>query len=114
MTEPLSFDPFDYGTRWNPYPTYARARAEHPVYRHPEFPIVSVFRHADVESILKDAAHWSNQIRVPGVDMSAMGPPSMLGQDAPEHTRLRGLVNQAFTPRIIRRLEPRMRELPRR
>jgi cytochrome P450 len=35
----------------------------------------------------------------------------MLGQDAPEHTRLRGLVNQAFTPRIIRRLEPRMREI---
>jgi len=38
-------------------------------------------------------------------------PPSMLLQDPPEHTRLRGLVNQAFTPRMIRRLEPRMEEI---
>jgi len=37
----------------------------------------------------------------------------MLGQDPPEHTRLRGLVNQAFTPRIVRRLEPRMHEIAR-
>src|SRR5262249_48923708 len=37
--------------------------------------------------------------------------PSMLGQDPPEHTRLRSLVNQAFTPRIIRRLEPRMHDI---
>jgi cytochrome P450 len=35
----------------------------------------------------------------------------MLGQDPPEHDRLRALVNQAFTPRIIRRLEPRMYEI---
>jgi cytochrome P450 len=35
----------------------------------------------------------------------------MLGTDPPEHERLRGLVNQAFTPKIIRRLEPRMVEI---
>jgi cytochrome P450 len=35
----------------------------------------------------------------------------MLGVDPPEHTRLRGLVSQAFTPRMIRRLEPRLHEI---
>jgi cytochrome P450 len=37
----------------------------------------------------------------------------MLGSDPPEHTRLRSLVNKAFTPRIVSRLEPRMREIAR-
>jgi cytochrome P450 len=74
-------------------------------------PIVSVFRYRDVEAILKDPQTWSNQIRVPGIETDELPPPSMLGLDPPEHTRLRALVSQAFTPRIIRRLEPRMREL---
>src|SRR5207249_4225204 len=46
-----------------------------------------------------------------GVDPAQVPESSMLGQDPPQHTRLRSLVNQAFTPRIIRRLEPRMREI---
>jgi cytochrome P450 len=37
----------------------------------------------------------------------------MLGSDGAVHARLRGLVNKAFTPRIVRRLEPRMREIAR-
>jgi cytochrome P450 len=107
----LSFNPLDIETRWNPYSIYAQARREHPVYRHPEVPIVSVFRYRDIEAILKDPQTWSNDIRIPGVDPDDLPAPSMLGQDPPEHTRLRALVSQAFTPRIIRRLEPRMREL---
>ena len=35
----------------------------------------------------------------------------MLGMDPPDHTRLRSLVNKAFTPRIVRQLEPRLREV---
>jgi cytochrome P450 len=37
----------------------------------------------------------------------------MLGTDGAEHARLRGLVNKAFTPRIVARLEPRLREVAR-
>jgi cytochrome P450 len=37
----------------------------------------------------------------------------MVGSDGADHTRLRGLVNKAFTPRIVSRLEPRLRELAR-
>ncbi len=106
--EPFHFDPFDPETRRDPFALYARARREHPVLRHAGTPITSVFRHADVLAILRDAEIWSNRIEPPGVDRASLPEPSMLGQDPPAHTRLRGLVNQAFTPRIIRSLEPRL------
>jgi cytochrome P450 len=112
MTAPLNFNPFDDATRRDPFSLYARARRDHPVYRHPEFPIVSVFRYADIQAILRDPQTWSNRfLPPPGFDPAQIPEPSMLGQDPPEHDRLRALVNQAFTPRIIRRLEPRMYEI---
>jgi cytochrome P450 len=43
----------------------------------------------------------------PGFDPEDV-PRSMLVTDPPEHTRLRGLVSQAFTPKRIRELEPRI------
>jgi len=111
MTD-FAFNPFDEATRRNPAPIYARARREHPVYRHPGLPIVSVFRYVDAQNILRDPATWSSNFPPPpGVDPEQMPPRSMLGQDPPDHTRLRSLVSQAFTPRIIRRLEPRMHEI---
>ncbi len=35
----------------------------------------------------------------------------MLGSDPPQHSRLRRLVSRDFTPRRIRELEPRIREI---
>ncbi len=108
----FAFNPFDDATRRDPAPLFARARREHPVYQHPEFPIVSIFKYADVQGVLRDPETWSNSFPPPpGTDLALVREPSMLGQDPPDHTRLRGLVNQAFTPRIIRRLEPRMHEI---
>src|SRR5262245_369929 len=95
------FDPFDPAVRRNPFQLYARARREHPAFAHAGLPVVSIFRYADVLAILKDGETWSNRIQPPGVDRTQLPPPSMIGQDAPEHTRLRSLVNQAFTPRIV-------------
>jgi cytochrome P450 len=112
MTQPFAFNPFDDATRRNPFPTYALARREHPVYLHREFPIASVFRYDDVHAILKDPQQWSSRFRPPpSVDPELVGEASLLGQDPPQHTRLRSLVNQAFKPRIIRALEPRMDEI---
>ncbi len=112
MADDFEFNPFDDATRRDPFGVYMRARRAHPVYAHPGTPIVSVFRYDDVQAILKDPATWSNNFPPPpGIDPSKLPGPSMLGQDPPEHTRLRSLVSQAFTPRIIRRLEPRMYEI---
>jgi cytochrome P450 len=111
-TSAFDFNPFDPDLRRDPYALYRRARREHPVYVHEMFPIVSVFRHADVHAILKDPQTFSSSFPPPpGVSREDLPPPSMLGQNPPEHTRLRSLVNQAFTPRIIRGLEPRLREV---
>jgi cytochrome P450 len=108
----FSFNPFDESTRRDPYPLYTRARREQPVYAHPELPVFSVFGYADCHAILKDPETFSSVFPpLPGIDAAKLPQPSMLGQDPPEHTRLRGLVNQAFTPRIIRRLQPRAREI---
>jgi cytochrome P450 len=108
--EAFAFDPFDDATRRDPFPLYARARREHPLWRHPGFPAVSLFRYADIQAVLRDAATWSNRIPLPAeVGTPEDRPPSMLGTDPPEHTRLRGLVSQAFTPRMIRQMVPRMR-----
>src|SRR5262249_15866212 len=37
--------------------------------------------------------------------------PTMLFLDPPDHTRLRGLVQQAFTPRMVERIRPRAQQL---
>lgn len=36
---------------------------------------------------------------------------NMLGADPPDHTRLRGLVSKAFTPRMIEQLRPRIQQI---
>lgn len=114
MAEPFAFNPFDVDTRRDPFALYARARREHPVFAHEGLPVVSVFRYEAIQSILKDASLWSSSFPLPpGVERPRHLPPSMIMVDAPEHTRLRGLVNQAFTPRVVRRLEPRMEEIAR-
>src|SRR5690606_6840271 len=111
-------NPLDPAFRRDPYPVYEQARRERPVVRHAGLPLrlISVFRYEDCQAILRDAQRWSSefpiaqQIRI-GADAAGLPPASMLGTDPPAHTRLRSLVNKAFTPRIVQRLEPRMRAI---
>jgi len=107
----FQFNPFDEAARRDPYALYAEARRDHPVYAHEGLPVLSVFRHADIQAILKDPATWSSKFPPPPGLTEEDLPPGMLTSDPPMHTRLRGLVNQAFTPRIVRQLEPRMTAL---
>jgi cytochrome P450 len=108
---PFAFDPFDEATRRDPFPLYARARRDHPVWAPEGAPVISIFRYDDIQVVLRDAATWSNAFPAPpGFEREDL-PPSMIITDPPAHTRLRALVSQAFTPRMIRRLEPRMNEI---
>src|SRR5438552_14686720 len=105
---PFSFNPFDEATRRGPYALFARARREHPAWRHEGLPVVSVFRHADCQAILRDPQTWSSVFPTPPGFAPEDVPRSMLVMDPPEHTRLRGLVSLAFTPRRVRQLAPRI------
>ena len=115
MSDPMSFNPLDPGVRRDPFAAYARARREVPALVHAGLPIrlVSVFRYEDCQAVLRDAQTWSSEFPVidqaEGQNVPARR--SMLGSDPPAHTRLRSLVNKAFTPRMIQRLEPRMHEI---
>ena len=115
MSEPFAFQPLDPATRRDPFALYARGRREHPVFAHAGLPlrVLSVFRYADVQAILRDADAFSNVFQLVEIapELERVRPPSMLGTDPPEHTRLRSLVGKAFTPRIIQRLEARMGEI---
>jgi len=108
MKEPFAFNPFDEETRRDPYALFARARREHPVYRHEGLPVSSVFLHADCQAILRDPKTWSSMFPTPPGFTAEDVPRSMLVTDPPEHARLRGLVSQAFTPKRVRELAPRI------
>ncbi|HEX3946797.1 MAG TPA: cytochrome P450 [Acidimicrobiales bacterium] len=111
----LGYDPYDYAIHEDPYPTYARLRAEAPVYRNEQLDFWALSRHRDVLSAFRDVEHYSNAYGV-SLDPSAFGPEahramSFLAMDPPSHTRLRSLVGKTFTPRRVAELEPRIREL---
>src|SRR6266508_1105782 len=101
----------------NPYPTYAKLRARDPIH----WGVLShswvLSRYRDVDAILRDHARFSNDSRhrqdLPPYQSSAVNPPgpSMLFLDPPDHTRLRALVQKAFTPYAIEALTPRIRQI---
>jgi len=97
----------------DPYPVLAGLRDASP-FAEFDGAFVVVGRHADCSAVLRDPNASSQR------DKSLLaGPtprrrrdrPSFLSLDPPDHTRLRRLVNKAFTPRTVARLEPRIRAI---
>jgi cytochrome P450 len=69
--------------------------------------------YAAVTTLLRGAG-WSSDHRNAAVVPDLAGEllsKVLLFMDAPDHTRLRGLISKAFTPRSIERLRPRIAEL---
>jgi cytochrome P450 len=111
----LSFSPYDYEFHNDPYPLYARLRAEAPVYRNEELDFWALSRYSDVDTAFRAAETFSNANGVM-IDPSVWGPDawrhvSFIAMDPPRHTTMRGLVSRAFTPRRVAALEPRITEI---
>jgi cytochrome P450 len=89
-----------------------KMRADTPVWQD-EAGAWHVFRSADVRRVSTDAQLFSSdttRLTSPG-DQAPPG--TLLVIDPPEHRKLRRLVSQAFTPKVVADLEPRITELTR-
>jgi len=115
----LDYNPFDPAVRANPYPIYARLRGEAPIYRNPALGLAVVSRYEDVLAVLKSPSTFSSRAmrdlftqgaRQVMTDASIDGE-TLIGSDPPVHTRLRKIVNRAFTPSRIAALEGRVRSV---
>jgi pimeloyl-[acyl-carrier protein] synthase len=118
MAEPtrqVYFNPWDPEFRANPYPHYGAILNGPPVVlTMAPMPIALVARYADVTAVLRDHEHFSSvgPPPPPGAYQGRfLGARNMLGSDPPQHSRLRRLVSRDFTPRRIRELEPRIRQI---
>jgi cytochrome P450 len=105
-----------------PYPLYARLRTADPVHWDEATGGWVFTRHADVMTILRDARFSAARMDIdtswiPEEMLASLEPPiralvrQMLFLDPPDHTRLRGLVNKAFTPRVVEAMRPRIQQI---
>jgi pimeloyl-[acyl-carrier protein] synthase len=110
------FDPFLPEFNANPYPFYRRLQEADPVHQSPlGFWVLT--RYDDCVMVLRDQRF--GRAGFEGLLESVYGntveqgrlPTSMLFRDPPDHTRLRGLVSRAFTPRVIEGLRPRIQQI---
>jgi cytochrome P450 len=114
------FDPFEIG---DPFDFYARVREEEPVFFSEQLGYWVVSRYEDIIAIFKDPRTFSSENTQapykpwpPEVqrvldegDFRAYS--GLSARQPPDHTRLRGFINKAFTPRRVATLEPQVREL---
>ncbi len=98
----------------NPYPLLRTLREASPF---PEFDgkLIVFGRYGDCSRILRDPRSSSERgssllSQVSRIEQDRRRR-SFLSLDPPDHTRLRRLVSQAFTPRVIARLAPRITEV---
>jgi len=118
-TSRLLFNPLAPEVIRNPYPYYERLRTTDPMHLTP-LGLYVASRHAEVSLVLRDKRfgkqYAERTIRRYGPKI--MDEPvfrnfglTMLQQDPPDHTRLRGLVVKAFTARRVEDMRPRIQQV---
>ena len=112
---------FDLGkpaTNANPFPEFARLRAEDPVHWSPAMKAWIITRHADVKNVALNNRQISADRLTPFFKTNPEYQRGsidslvrylnhwMVFRDPPDHTRLRRLFNKAFTPTSVSNLRP--------
>ena len=116
VNDPL---PLDTATIADPYLRYHQLRSEDPVHWHQGLGAWVLTRYSDVLAALRDQRLSADRIgaltaRLPEPVQERIRPLTqvfadmMLMSDPPDHTRLRGLANKAFTPRVIEGMRSRI------
>ncbi|MFB9471037.1 cytochrome P450 [Nonomuraea salmonea] len=126
MTEHATLGDFDVSAAWHvagPYPFLARLRREAPVFRSAQLGAYVLTRYADVRAAYGDPRRFSSKGSLTISRSLTQETRDKLGEhgsflssfvanvDPPDHTRLRGSVSRAFTPRAVAALEQEFRRL---
>lgn len=113
-----TFDLGNPATNANPFPEFARLRAEDPIHWSPAMKAWIITRHADVKQVALNNRQISADRLTP---FFKTNPEYLRGsidslvrylnhwmvfRDPPDHTRLRRLFNKAFTPTSVSNLRP--------
>ena len=106
------WNPLASAYQQDPVPTYEALRERDPVHYSEILRGWVVSRYDDIDAVLRDHKRFSNASRLTnattGVPVDVEIAPSMLLVDQPDHTRLRSLVNHAFTPKAVDAIRPRI------
>jgi cytochrome P450 PksS len=120
------FDLFGPRFKAEAYDVYARMRAQAPIYRRANSTgsaaTCFITRYDDALALLRDHKHFVKDARntMTAAEQAALPvePPMlsllsrhMLNADVPNHTRLRGLVNKAFTTRMVEQMQGQMESI---
>jgi len=118
-----AFNPLEKGFAEDPYPQYRKLLEHDPVHRTRLAGGWVLTRYADISRALADSRFMADERKLPDFEkirqrrIKAANLPdqpatqTMLRLDPPDHTRLRSLVNKAFTPRAVEKLRPRVVEI---
>jgi cytochrome P450 len=121
-SEPKPFNPFEPGFAEDPYPQFAELSAGNPVQQTP-LGLWALFGYDDAVRLLRDPSLSVEDRSVVGRnpraevreqilgDRPQRGTRQILNLDPPDHTRLRKLVQQVFTPRMVEQLAPRVQAM---
>jgi len=120
----LGYVPADPTFVADPYPAFARLRADAPVAYDPATDQWLVSRFADVDALLRDRRLGRSYVHVASpAEWGRPEPPAwqdpfwhlqrhqLIDMEPPDHTRLRRLVLTAFTPRTVARQRPRIQAI---
>jgi cytochrome P450 len=121
-TCPFHFNPLIPPHLENPYPVYAQAREQAPVFFSPLHDAWVVTRYEDVRAILRDPTRFSSAhlFRTPVnptpevLAELAQLPPELhllVSEDPPTHRRTRGLVSKAFSPTHVTAMASRVQSI---
>lgn len=106
----------------DPYPIWAKAQAEAPVFYDEHFAMWTVTRMDDVLSVIRDPATFSSAGLLPVLRLQLpeglaarwpermSEPPFLVSTDPPDHTARRKLMQRAFTPKHVASLKPFIRK----
>lgn len=121
----VRFDPFDPGLFDDPYPCYARLRAEAPLYRGATHSFWTLSRFDDIKAALADHELFSSDAARGGIGITpeeaggARLPEkshefpagNLILMDPPRHTAFRKVIGRRFLHKSMSHLEPIVREV---